>query len=160
MPAAAGIRALPVRNVARPDEYPSTARVLRYSRGVFHLFVRAAMQPTDPFPVERCSPRLKAVLLAEFHGRAPTFGAIQSVSLKKWRTVPGIGPTLLHELEGILQSVPVGAEPASVPNAADADLLARIERLQRDLARLKQDVQLPIGQNSTRRDDPDDGDLR
>jgi hypothetical protein len=109
------------------------------------------MQPTDPFPVERCSPRLKAVLLAEFHGRSPTFRAILSVPLKKWRTVPGIGPTLLHELEGILQSVPVGAEPASVPNAADAHLLARIERLQRDLARLKQDVQLLMSQGSSRR---------
>ena len=109
------------------------------------------MQPSDPFPIKRCSPRLKAVLLAEFHGRSPTFRAISSVPLKRWRTVPGIGPTLLHELEGILQSVPVEAQAASVANEADADLLARIERLQRDLARLKQDVQLLMSQGSLRR---------
>ena len=109
------------------------------------------MQPTDPFPIKHCSPRLKAVLLAEFHGRSPTFSAILSVPLKKWRTVPGIGPTLLHELEGILQSVPVEAQAEALPNPADADLLARIERLQRDLARLKHDVQILMSQDASRR---------
>jgi hypothetical protein len=49
------------------------------------------MQPSDPFPVERCSPRLQKAILAEFNGRSPTFQDILRIPLEQWLTVPGMG---------------------------------------------------------------------
>jgi hypothetical protein len=103
------------------------------------------MQPTDPFPIERCSPRLRAAILAEFDGRSPTFQDILSISPKRWLTVPGMGATLLKELESILQNPPAVAQGELAANPNDPDLLARLERLQGDLEKLRDDVQVLLG---------------
>ncbi len=109
------------------------------------------MGPNDSFPIERCSSRLRTAVLTEFNQRCPTFQDILSIPPKTWMTVPGMGVTLLHELEGILQSEHVMTEAASSPTVNDADLLARIERLGRDLRRLKQDVQVLISRGGFKR---------
>ncbi len=102
------------------------------------------MAPKDPFPIERCSSRLRTAVLTEFNQSCPTFQDILSISPKRWMTVPGMGVTLLHELEGILQSEHFVTEAAYSPTVNDADLLVRIERLRRDLRSLKHDVQVLI----------------
>src|SRR5215204_507186 len=98
------------------------------------------MQPADPFPLERCSSRLKAAILEEFNGRSPTYQDILSLSPKEWMTVPGMGPARLRELEGILQNPSAVAQGEPFETREDSDLIARLKRFQRDLKRLQHDI--------------------
>ncbi len=118
------------------------------------------MRYSDPFPLELCSQRLKAAILAEFNGRPPTFKDMLSMPLNKWMMVPGIGPTLLHELEDILRSQPVVSQVDTLANSDDDDLLNRIEQFQRDLKRLQDDIRRLIAQRSVSKSDADDRDRR
>jgi hypothetical protein len=117
------------------------------------------MQPSDPFPIDRCSPRLKTAILAEFDGRSPTFQDILSVSPKQWMTVPGIGPSLLKELENITHSQPLVPQDDPSPKPDDAELIARLERFQRDLKRLQRDIQALLGEAPLREADASGSDL-
>ncbi len=118
------------------------------------------MQPNDRFPIERCSPRLKAAILAEFDGRSPTFQDILSIPLEKWMTVPGIGRTLLAELENVIQGEPgLTHQEVSFATADDADLLARLERLQADLKKLQHDIQGRLSAAPIRQSHPGDPDM-
>jgi hypothetical protein len=99
------------------------------------------MQPDDPFPIERCSRHLKAAVLAEFRGRCPTFQEMFSITPKKWLTVPGIGEASLRELGAIMGIYQDPMKSPAAPRMSDAELLARLERLQRDLEQLRRDIQ-------------------
>jgi hypothetical protein len=117
------------------------------------------MQHSDPFPVERCSPRLQKAILAEFNGRSPSYQDIFSIPLQQWLTVPGMGRTLLSELERLIHT------PSSMPQADpsrkldDAELMARLERFQRDLRRLQHDLQVLLGEAPPRKADANGSDL-
>ena len=125
-----------------PAYGPYAAKVSSY--GVFFIgsSMRIEMQPDDPFPIERCSGRLKAATLAEFRGRCPTFQEMFSIPPKKWLTVPGIGEALLRELEAIMGIYQDQMKSPAPPRMSDAELLARLERLQGDLERLRHDIQM------------------
>jgi hypothetical protein len=117
-----------------------TAKVLRYCSIVSSSLIRTPMEPSDPFPIERCSSRLKTAILAEFNGRSPTYQDILNLSPKEWMSVPGMGPALLRELHSIVQNPSAVAEVASFETREDADLMARLERFQEDLKRLQHDL--------------------
>ena len=108
------------------------------------------MEPSDPFPIDRCSPRLKTAILAEFDGCSPTFQDILSIPLDKWLTVPGMGRRLLSELESVTQGGPSVAQADPLATSHDCDLMARIERLQHDLQRLKHDIQSRLSEAPVR----------
>jgi len=98
------------------------------------------VQPERSFVVDRCSKRLKAVILYEFQGRCPTLDEVLSISHKKWLAVPGMGPTLLKELDSLTkgqQSEPNDA----LTGCSDAELLELLQSLQRQVSRLHRDVQ-------------------
>ncbi len=116
------------------------------------------MQPSDPFPVERCSPRLQKAILAEFNGRSPTFQDILRIPLEQWLTVPGMGQRLLRELEALIHSQPSVPQEASSPNPDD-ELIARLERFQRDLKRLQHDIQRLLGKAPSREADANGSDF-
>ena len=117
------------------------------------------MQPSDPFPIDRCSPRLKTAILAEFDGRSPTFQDILSVSPKQWMTVPGIGPSLLRELESITHDQSFVPQGDDSPKPDDNELMARLERFQRDLESLQHDLQVLLGEAPLREADANGSDL-
>ena len=104
------------------------------------------MQLTDPFPIERCSLRLRAAILAEFNGRSPTYQDILNLSPKEWMTVPGMGPALLRELHSIVQNPSAVAEVDSFETREDADLMAQLERFQEDLKTLQHDLRELLGE--------------
>ena len=113
------------------------------------------MQPSDPFPIERCSPRLRTAILAEFNGRSPTYQDILSIPLQQWLTVPGMGRRLLSELEGLIHSQPSVPQGDPSPDPDD-ELIARMERFQRDLRQLQHDLQKLLGKPSSTRADAND----
>ena len=117
------------------------------------------MQPSDLFPIERCSRRLKKAILAEFNGRCPAFQEILSISQRKWLRVPGIGQTLLVELDSIIQGQNGGTEGYTFKDPNDAELVARLKRLQRDLNRLQHDIQALIGRATLSQTSSDGSDL-
>ena len=135
-----------------------TAKVLRYCIVVSSSLIRTPMEPSDPFPIERCSSRLKTAILGEFNGRSPTYQDILSLSPKEWMTVPGMGPALLRELHRIVQNPSAVAEVASFETREDADLMARLEHVQEDLKRLQHDLRLLLGEAPSRKADANGSD--
>ncbi|MFD2222751.1 hypothetical protein ACFSM9_03145 [Microvirga arabica] len=87
----------------------------------------------DPFPIEKCSGRVRGAILAEFQGRCPTIREVASISDAQWLTVPNIGPTTLEELRSMTQQVPSREDDAAAPHMADHEVLSRLNRLQREL---------------------------
>jgi hypothetical protein len=87
----------------------------------------------DPFPIEKCSGRVRGAILTEFHGRCPTIREVASISDAQWLTVPNIGPTTLEELRSM--ATPVSDSEAASPATGipDGELLSRLNRLQREL---------------------------
>ena len=87
----------------------------------------------DPFPIEKCSGRVRGAILTEFHGRCPTIREVASISDAQWLTVPNIGPTTLEELRSM--ATPVSDVEAASPATGipDGELLSRLNRLQREL---------------------------
>ena len=104
------------------------------------------MEPSDLFPIEQCSARSKTAILAEFDGRSPTFQDILSLSPKQWMTVPGIAPSLLKELESITQNPSVIVQDGPSANATQRDLINRLEHLQSDLKKLRDEIQSLMGE--------------
>ena len=87
----------------------------------------------DPFPIEKCSGRVRGAILAEFQGRCPTIREVASISDAQWLTVPNIGPTTLEELRSMTHPVPNGEAGENTTGMPDGELLSRLSRLQREL---------------------------
>ena len=117
------------------------------------------MHPDDPFPIERCSPRLGNVILAVFQGRCPTIQEVFSISPKQWLKVPGMGPTLLNEMEASMRGYQGWAKGRASERITDAELIARLERLQRDLERFRRDLLILMSERQSKDGSSDDADL-
>jgi hypothetical protein len=87
----------------------------------------------DPFPIEKCSGRVRGAILTEFQGRCPTIREVASISDAQWLTVPNIGPTTLEELRSMAQPISDGKDKTSATTMSDGELLSRLNRLQREL---------------------------
>jgi hypothetical protein len=87
----------------------------------------------DPFPIEKCSGRVRGAILAEFQGRCPTIREVASISDAQWLTVPNIGPTTLEELRSMTHTVPSGEARPNATGMPDGELISRLNRLQREL---------------------------
>ncbi|HZH09675.1 MAG TPA: hypothetical protein VEZ24_04835 [Microvirga sp.] len=87
----------------------------------------------DPFPIEKCSGRVRGAVLAEFQGRCPTIREVASISDAQWLTVPNIGPTTLEEIRRFIGEVPAEQRLQNLATMDDGELLSRLNRLQREL---------------------------
>ena len=103
----------------------------------------------DPFPLDRCSGRVRGAILMEFRGRCPTIREVASISDAHWLTVPNIGPTTLVELRSIALQSPNGEEHQHTASMQDNELLSRLNRLQRDLAAVADEIRSRIGSGSS-----------
>lgn len=87
----------------------------------------------DPFPIEKCSGRVRGAVLAEFQGRCPTIREVASISDAQWLTVPNIGPTTLEEIRKFIVDFPIDERSQAIGSMADGEILMRLNRLQREL---------------------------
>ena len=105
----------------------------------------------DPFPIEKCSGRVRGAILTEFHGRCPTIREVASISDAQWLTVPNIGPTTLEELRSMATPVPDGEAPSPATGIPDGELLSRLNRLQRELNILVGEIRARFTSGGSRR---------
>jgi hypothetical protein len=105
----------------------------------------------DPFPIDKCSGRIRGAILAEFQGRCPTIREVASISDAQWLTVPNIGPTTLEELRSMTQSLPNEDDGAAAAAMPDHEILSRLSRLQRELNILVGEIRTRLNANPSRR---------
>jgi len=86
----------------------------------------------------------------EFEGRCPTVDEVNSIPSKDWLAAPGMGPTLLRELDSLTQGLrsKSNVDPTTL---SDAELLSLLESLQREMDNLHRDVQSLMSSRPTRR---------
>ena len=70
-----------------------------------------------------------------------------------------MGRRLLSELESLIHSQPSVPQEGPSPQSDDADLIARLERFQRDLRQLQHDIQMLLGKAPSRKADANGSDL-
>ncbi|WP_243368697.1 hypothetical protein [Microvirga solisilvae] len=105
----------------------------------------------DPFPIEKCSGRVRGAVLAEFKGRCPTIREVASISDAQWLTVPNIGPTTLEEIRRFIGEVPSEPRLQNLPTMDDGELLSRLNRLQRELNMIASAIRARISSASYRK---------
>lgn len=105
----------------------------------------------DPFPIEKCSGRVRGAILAEFQGRCPTIREVASISDAQWLTVPNIGPTTLEELRSMTQPLPYADDGTPAAQMPDHEILSRLSRLQRELNILVGEIRTRLNATSSRR---------
>ncbi len=105
----------------------------------------------DPFPIEKCSGRVRGAILTEFQGRCPTIREVASISDAQWLTVPNIGPTTLEELRSMAQSDPDGVSHPGTTGMPDGELVSRLNRLQRELNIIVGEIRSRLSAPSRRR---------
>jgi len=105
----------------------------------------------DPFPIEKCSGRVRGAILAEFQGRCPTIREVASISDAQWLTVPNIGPTTLEELRSMTQPLSNEQDSAAATHMPDQEILSRLNRLQRELNVLIGEIRMRLNATSSRR---------
>ncbi|WP_152568885.1 hypothetical protein [Microvirga sp. BSC39] len=105
----------------------------------------------DPFPIDKCSGRVRGAILAEFQGRCPTIREVASISDAQWLTVPNIGPTTLEELRSMTQQLPNGEDRLAITHMPDHEILSRLGRLQRELNVLVGEIRTRLNMTSSRR---------
>lgn len=105
----------------------------------------------DPFPIEKCSGRVRGAVLAEFKGRCPTIREVASISDAQWLTVPNIGPTTLEEIRRFIGEAPAEQRLQSLPVMDDGELLSRLNRLQRELNLIASAIRSRISSSSYRK---------
>src|SRR5215218_2923608 len=91
------------------------------------------MNLDDLFPLELVSPRVKNTILREFQGRCPSIREMTQISDKQWLATPGIGSTCLENIRSVTNDQQPEAAIHSSIEIADAELLERLEFLQREL---------------------------
>jgi hypothetical protein len=105
----------------------------------------------DPFPIEKCSGRVRGAILAEFQGRCPTIREVASISDAQWLTVPNIGPTTLEELRSMTLHPTNGEDQQVAAGMEDGELLSRINRLKRDFDLIVDEIRSRISPGSYKR---------
>lgn len=105
----------------------------------------------DPFPIEKCSGRVRGAVLAEFQGRCPTIREVASISDAQWLTVPNIGPTTLEEIRRFISDAPAEQRLQNLPTMDDGELLSRLNRLQRELNLIASAIRARISAASFRK---------
>jgi hypothetical protein len=91
------------------------------------------MQLDEPFPLEIVPSRVRHAMLDEFKGRRPTMREVAQIPDAYWLATPAIGRKVLQTIRAVVQAPRPQTDAAALPRLTDAELLDRLESLQREL---------------------------
>ena len=97
------------------------------------------MQQDGMFPLAVIPPRVRRAILREFQGRWPTVREVAQISDRQWSATPDIGPSALEKIHSILSSQ---RHQSDHPPLTDAELLHRLEFIQKELRRLQRALEV------------------
>ncbi len=110
------------------------------------------MHLDERFPLEAVPSRVRHALLGEFKGRCPSVREVDQIPDRLWLTAPGMGPASLHLVRSIINAAGQQevSDIASNP-LSDAELLRRLEGLQKDLRWLAVHLKARLSKGPRRR---------
>ena len=91
------------------------------------------MRLDEPFPLEAVSSRLRNAILREFQGRCPSIREMAQISDRQWLSTPDVGQRsveIIHDLTDAAQQQMIHPSDAQL---TDAELLERLEWLQKEV---------------------------
>ena len=97
------------------------------------------MRLDEPFPLASVSSRLRNAILREFQGSCPSIREMAQISDRQWLSTPDVGQRsveIIHDLTDAAQQQMIRPSDAQL---TDAELLERLEWLQKEV-RWLQDV--------------------
>ena len=91
------------------------------------------MQLDEPFPLEFVPSRVRHAMLDEFKGRRPTMREVAEIPDAYWLATPAIGRKVLQRIRAVVYAPQPQTDAPALPRLTDAELLDRLESLQREL---------------------------
>jgi hypothetical protein len=107
------------------------------------------MHLDEPFPLDAVPSRVRHAILQEFKGRCPSLREVAETPDSYWLSTPAIGPAFLEKIRSITDPQPT--VPPSSARLSDAELLARLEWLQKELRWLHEQLQARLSTKPVRR---------
>jgi hypothetical protein len=91
------------------------------------------MQMDKPFPLESVPSRVRRAILSEFKGRCPSVREVAEIPDAHWLATPAMGRKFLQMIRDVTHAPERQADVSVKPRLTDAELLDRLESLQREL---------------------------
>jgi hypothetical protein len=86
----------------------------------------------EPFPLEAVPSRLRNAILREFQGRCPSVGEVAQIPEKRWLSAPEVGPRSVEIIHDVTSAVRQQKTDRPRAQLTDAELLERLEGLQKE----------------------------
>ena len=107
------------------------------------------MQQEEVFPLAVIPPRVRRAILREFQGRWPTVQEVAQIPDRHWLATPDIGPSSLETIHSVLRPRSSQSD-ASLCQMSDAELLDRLEFIQKELRLIQRALKTEIRKASRR----------
>ena len=91
------------------------------------------MRLDEPFPLEAVSSRLRHAILKEFQGRCPTIREMAEIPDRRWLSTPDVGPRSVEIIHDFTDAAQEQTIPPPDAQLTDAELLKRLEWLQKEV---------------------------
>ena len=91
------------------------------------------MRLDEPFPLGVVPPRLQNAILNQFQGRCPSIGEVAQVPDKQWLSTPELGQSSVEIIHDITDAARQQSTRPPGAQMTDAELLERLEWLQKEL---------------------------
>ena len=109
------------------------------------------MHEAELFPLEAVPYWVKIVILREFKGHRPTVREVSQICDRSWLAVPGVGRTALARIRQATGDQHSLSVTVSADSMSDAELLKRLEGLQRELQSLSEVLKAVLSPASKKR---------
>ncbi len=103
------------------------------------------MSLDQPFPLAAVPSWVRQVILNEFKGRCPSMREVAEIPDRRWLKTPGVGPVSLKMIRSVTDE-----RQRQTAHLSDAELLKRLEWLQKELRWLEGQLKLRLSKTAIR----------